>query len=118
MSVVGNILKTIGDDLPAVLVKIDASLATKGTSLQDLEAAASAMVAKAMEDPAATVLTVVVDGAEIAFPAQAMLIGIGMALIQSGLLKPADWTAPVFLANSDSPYADSERAAAEKGQTI
>lgn len=91
--ILNDFLGKIASDLPGLMTKVNASLATAGTSLPALEKAASSMIHDALSDPAATLPKVLVDGAEIAFaanPPVAMAIAIGYALFASGIAQPAD----------------------------
>lgn len=90
---IDTFLKNIAKDLPGLISNVNASLATAGTSLPALEKAAGAMINDAVNDPGMTFPQVVVDGAEVAFAADPMMvlaIAVGYALYSSGVVKSAD----------------------------
>jgi len=93
MSALDDLLAKISADIPTLVTKANASLATVGTSLPALEGAVKTMAKDAFSDPAASLPKIIVDGAEVAFAADPMVglgISVAYALFSSGIMKPAD----------------------------
>lgn len=114
---INTVLTLVAKDLPGSIAKANATLGTVGTSIPALEKAAKQMAEDAFSDPGATIPQVLEAGVSVAFAANP-IVGIIATLVigafTSGLVKPADWEDYAIRGDPDNPYADSEKAAAEK----
>ena len=94
-------LATKGQTLGGIAAQINTQLATAGTSLPDLGAAAKAVIQDMATNPAPTLAKIATDGLEMAFPEFAAFIAIGAVLMQAS--TPADWNSPEWRLRFPNP---------------
>ena len=95
MSLISDLLAG-AHDIRSIGVNVNTALAGAGTSLPDLGKAAEAMFKDLESNPAPVLAKIAADGLEMAFPAFAMFIAIGLAISQDPSFRPADVNDLVF----------------------